>query len=288
MGLELRQGLRHQPDRPRGVPLGGVQARAAATWPSPTPASGPPGRRRIIRTSSGEWNAASWAVIARIMLRAAPGSPAMPDPAERAQGHADRQLGHPGVGPDEPAQRARAQRVEILGGLGLRRDQPHPELLCAGAQPDGAEIGVLRAAFPHPGVLVGGHHPPQRGRQRAGPLQRLPLRAGPPAAPAAGSGPDNAGSPGAGRSAGACGRPCRGPSGPGPSRPCPGPSRPRPPSAASRSPTRTSSPPCRTSSPAWAGRSSSAAGRRRRPPGFRGGGWSTISPCGISGASRRS
>ena len=102
------------------------------------------------------------------------------DPAERAQGHADRQLGHPGVGPDEAAQRARAQRVEILGGLGLRRDQPHPELLRAGAQPDGAEIGVLRAAFPHPGVLVGRHHPPQRGRQRAGPLQRLPLRAGRP------------------------------------------------------------------------------------------------------------
>src|SRR5579871_6564790 len=47
--------------------------------------------------------------------------------------------------------------LQGLGGGALR----------AGAQPDGAEIGVLRAAFPHPGMLVGRRHPPQGGRQRA-------------------------------------------------------------------------------------------------------------------------
>ena len=34
------------------------------------------GAQTQIRTSSGEWNAASWAIIARTMARAAPGSPA--------------------------------------------------------------------------------------------------------------------------------------------------------------------------------------------------------------------
>jgi hypothetical protein len=82
--------------------------------------------------------------------------------------------------PDEPAQRARAERVEILGGPGLRRDQPHREMLRAGAQPDTAEIGVLGPALPQPGPLAGDHDPPEGGRQRARPLKRVPLRPGGP------------------------------------------------------------------------------------------------------------
>ena len=177
--LELLHAARHQPDRARGVALGRVPGVRQPLDPVPFPHpvrrgahADPHVLRGVEHGQLGEDRAHHAAGRVRI---AAGG-----DPAERAQRHADRQLGHPAVGPDEPAERARTQRIEILGRLGLRRHQPDRELLGAGAEPEAAEIGVLRPAFPHPGPLVGRHHPPQRGRLRAGPLQRVPLGAGRP------------------------------------------------------------------------------------------------------------
>ena len=46
-------------------------------------------------------------------------------PAERPQRDGGRQLGHSGVGPDEPPQRDGAHRLQVLDRFGLRRDDLH-------------------------------------------------------------------------------------------------------------------------------------------------------------------
>ena len=174
---QLRQARGHQPDRAGRVHLRGVQVVRQPF--DPFPAADPVRRRahadphvlrRVEYGELAEYRADRAARRGQVAGH--------DDPGKGPQGHADGQLGHPGVGPDEPAERPGAQRVEVLGRLGLRRHQADRELLRPGAEPDAGEVVVLGAALPDPGPPVGRQHPPQRGGRRAGPFQRRPLRAG--------------------------------------------------------------------------------------------------------------
>ena len=141
--LGVRQPLRPLPPRRRG-----------------------PGRRSTATSrSSGAWKVASWATH-----RA-------DQPAHRASG---RRAGRPGRSRaarsrpagrappsrcvDEPAQRHRAHRLQVLDRLGLRRDQRGGQLLRAEPDPDLAEVGVARAGAPTAGALAAVDHSVRPGR----------------------------------------------------------------------------------------------------------------------------
>jgi hypothetical protein len=76
------------------------------------------------------------------------------------------------VGPDEPAQGQRGDRLELVDRAGLRRDEPGGKSLGAAAGAQVAEVRVGLAALPHP--PAGGQRP-QRLRVGVHPLQRGPL-----------------------------------------------------------------------------------------------------------------
>jgi hypothetical protein len=95
-----------------------------------------------------------------------------------------RQLGDAVVGADEPPQRARAERVEVLDRLGVGRHEPDGQPVCSGADADLREILAGRAPFPDPAQVGVDEQPGQRLRVGAHPLQRLPLRRGDLAHPA--------------------------------------------------------------------------------------------------------
>ena len=121
------------------------------------------GARPRSSRSSGAWKMASWASTAR--ARPSTGAPvaAQRDPGERAQRQRDRQVRHDRVGPDEPAQRDRAHRLQVLDRLGLRRDDLHGQPLRAERHPDLAEVVVGDPPLPQP---AGRGDRPERVRAR--------------------------------------------------------------------------------------------------------------------------
>ena len=71
------------------------------------------------------------------------------------------------MGRDEPAQRRRRQRVQILDRAGRARHDRGGELLGAEPDPDYPEVSVARPSLPDP---VARDERPQRVRRRAAPL----------------------------------------------------------------------------------------------------------------------
>ena len=82
----------------------------------------------------------------------------------------------------EPAQRHRRDRLEVLDRLGLRADQPHVQTLRPVPDADQQVVGVAAAALPQPGAH---RDAPQRGRVGVVPLRRGALLLGDRADPAA-------------------------------------------------------------------------------------------------------
>jgi hypothetical protein len=72
------------------------------------------------------------------------------DAGEVAQAHGDRHAGHRLVRVHEAAQRDRAQRLEVLDRLGLRRDDLEGGAAAAEADAHPAEVVVRGAALPQP------------------------------------------------------------------------------------------------------------------------------------------
>ena len=102
--------------------------------------------------------------------------PADLDPVEGPQVDGRRQVGLQPVYDEQPVQRGRGRRVDLVDGRALRRDQLERQRLVAQAVADVQEVGVGAAVLPQPGPLLG-----QRGqRRRVGvvPAQRLALLVG--------------------------------------------------------------------------------------------------------------
>ena len=88
------------------------------------------------------------------------------------------------VSADEPPQRARAERVEVLDRLGVGRHEPDRQPVRPGSDADLGEVIAGRAPFPDPPQLGVDEQRRERARIGADPLQRLPLRRGGRAHPA--------------------------------------------------------------------------------------------------------
>ena len=87
-----------------------------------------------------------------------------------------------GVGPHEAAQRHRRDRLEVLDGAGLRRDERGREPLVPAADADVREVGIAGTPLPGAGSAGEGH---ERVRVGVGPLQAGALLGGDrPGAPA--------------------------------------------------------------------------------------------------------
>ena len=91
------------------------------------------------------------------------------DGREGAQRHRGRQGVHHRMRLDEPAQRHRRHRFEVLGRAGLGGQQPGGQPVGADADAHMAVVRVGRPAFPHP---AGADHVGQRARVGMAPLQR--------------------------------------------------------------------------------------------------------------------
>ena len=120
--VPVREVLLGREDRDREV-LGGVERRRRAEH---RPGQGPRG-----------------------LLR-----PAQLDPVEGPQVDAGRQLRLQPVDDEQPVQRRRGGRVDLVDGGALRRDQLQGQRLRADAVPDVQEVGVGAAVLPHPGPLL--------------------------------------------------------------------------------------------------------------------------------------
>ena len=173
---EVVERGRHHPLRADRVGLAGRSACGAATSASP---SGP-GSRSVASTAttrcSGAWNAADEQIIARARDRAGSSVAAHLDPVERAQVDAGRQVGLHPVHDEQPVQRRRGGRVDLVDRGALRRHQLERQRLRAEPVPHVQEVVVAAGVLPDPGPLLGEGR--QRGRLGVVPGQRATLLVG--------------------------------------------------------------------------------------------------------------
>ena len=137
--LQLGAGAGDQPHRAERVDPGRVQGVRQPLDPLPVGRAAPGPAQTATSRSSGAWKTASWVSTARASARAS-ASPRRPaaaqeDPGEAAQRHRHRQVRHHRVRVQEPAQRARGHRLQVLQRPGHRRHQRGGQRLRADRRP---------------------------------------------------------------------------------------------------------------------------------------------------------
>lgn len=151
-GLQGAQRRAHQPHRAGRVLLGGVYAVRQPL--DPFPVRDPAGGRGYADADVG--GGVRHRELGDQRTRQGPdgaGVAGRHDPGHRPQRHLDRQPGHLALGPDEPAQRPGAQRVQVLDRLGIRGTSRTARAWVPVAnrtQPKPGSPGVRRQIWPAP------------------------------------------------------------------------------------------------------------------------------------------